>query len=82
MTTTHPNLAGLARFTARAKAEAAAMRPDAGRKHLMTAATKLNDWLAKLGCPDCPAHLEGVSAFDLSNARDELVAASMQERVG
>lgn len=44
------------------------------RAHLLAWATRLQDDLARLECPQRPAHLVGLTAFDLAAARDALVA--------
>lgn len=56
------NLAGLARFVR-------SVRPEDRE----AAAERLNEWMHRLGEPDCPSWLSGLGAWDLSEARDQLM---------
>lgn len=70
------NVAKLATFVEGHLKIAARKSPIEGDAHLLRWATHLNDEMARLGCADTPRHLVGLTAFDLANARDQLMAAT------
>lgn len=56
---------------------AARKTPAEADAHLMGWAGWLDAQAAKLGCADTPAHLVGLTAFDIADARDRLAAAAV-----
>jgi len=72
-------LARLSAFIAGHAALAAAKPADAARAHLESWAARLNQWMLALGEDAVPAHLAGLDAFDLADARDALMAAAPAE---
>jgi hypothetical protein len=62
------------------KVDARLKGPNAAREYIMAQATFLNDQMALLGGRNTPHQLRGLTAFDLANARDELVAAAPKQR--
>lgn len=72
----HPNTAKIQSFVAGHIAIASGKSPLEAEAHLFGWAAWLNGQMALLDRAKTPAHLVGVTAFDLANARDELLAAA------
>ena len=76
MPRTTTNLEKLDAFVAGHLRIAAGKSPAAARDHLLAWATHLNHYLTLIGGNDVPDHLVGLTAFDIANARDRLIAGA------
>lgn len=84
---THPNLARMTAALDRWEAEAAAMPPGRGATLLEDKSVWMNEQFNRLdrACAadkPAPEHLEGLTAWDLADARERLMASALRLRRG